>query len=103
MNIKISGLSDIVAFDDREADIPEITGIFFRWAVDINGGPIRVSTRVLSSCYKASEPLFPGPASWLQEGLPSQGHLQAGPHEAEILRDMQHLVPCRVPRIGPKG
>ncbi|KZP26443.1 hypothetical protein FIBSPDRAFT_887241 [Athelia psychrophila] len=32
------GVSDLVQFDERKADIREITGIYYRWAIDIKGG-----------------------------------------------------------------
>lgn len=66
---KNSGRSEMVPFNDLEADIPEITGIFFRWMVKMKGGAINVSMRLPGSSIQAAKKIYPGPAPWLQAGL----------------------------------
>lgn len=49
MTTGLAGPSELVQFDDRKADIKEITSIFFRWTIDTERGPFQVSIGAINS------------------------------------------------------
>lgn len=77
LNINISGISELVKFEEQKADICEIPGIYYRWAIDIKGGTFQVSAKNPSWISRniVTEWAPPESASQLQIQMPAGGYL----------------------------